>query len=158
MYFEGSGIIYLKNGDCFLKNLRKNDGHKADTLRIVLQNGSFNIQKTNNNKNYIDSSLCSFVMPSTNITANKKGKLNFDGQKEVNVYGNVLVDYLYTFRPYYTDSNSTCLAIDGKLKIMHDPALVSPDAFKDEQYCAGNQWISIGTARSSFAMSAQGEN
>lgn len=163
LYFEGNGLIYLAYGDCNIKNLYKNTEHENDTLRIVLQHGDFNIKKTNNSKNRVEASLCSFrptEQDPESLCNTKKGKIKFDSQKEVTVYGNVLVDYLYTYRPFRDLGvpDSECLDINGKLIILHDPVLLNPVLF-DKNKTSNDAskysvWISVGSAKSAYSIDA----
>lgn len=155
--FLGSGIIYIRHGNCKLGNLAK--VRETDTLRIYLQHGEFQISK-DFKKVKIDASLASFLpyddgpyneLANSYYSNDKMGKLRFSGQDEVRIFGNLLVDYIYT------DAKSDSLADKGKLIIEHDPRLFDPDLYTEEKG-AYSQWVSIGPVKNTYAINAEARN
>ncbi len=120
--FYGKGLIYLRAGNCKLSNLSRcrDEMQYGDTLRLYLQNGDFIL--TNEEDIVIEASLAAFTYP-MGPTQAAQGSLILNGQTQVKILGNLLVDYLYT-----QDSGSYGLKKDGRLIIQHDPFIYEPAA------------------------------
>lgn len=121
-HFYGKGLVYLRAGSCKLGNLERvrDELQFGDTLRIYLQNGDFIL--TADEDILIEASLGAFTYP-MGTDQSSQGSIIFNGQKQVKILGNLLVDYLYT-----QDTGSRGLKKDGKLIVQHDPFIYEPAA------------------------------
>lgn len=150
-YFYGKGLIYLRGGDCKIGNMQRcrNEIQTGDSLRIYLQHGDFRL--TAEDPILIEASLGAFTYP-MGSDLSSQGSLVFNGQSQVKILGNLLVDYLYT-----QDAGSYGLKKDGKLIVQHDPFIYEPAA-----KIGGKQQdpyhVSIGPVRTSFAINAGGKS
>lgn len=151
-YYCGKGIIYLGRGDCLVGNLsRLRDQVKTnDSLRIYLRQGQYRIKDPNDHVK-IEASLAAFYNPHGSTEPNRIGTLLPNRKKEIVIYGNLLLDYLYV-----QDTSNTGLEKDGRLVIEHDPLLYEPalevDGKKMDPY-----HISIGPVKTSFSINAGGK-
>ncbi len=147
--FYGKGMIYLGKGNCSLGNLKRarSPDEYPDSLRLYLRQGDF-IIKSSANEIEIQASLAAFYYPFGQKTPQKQGSLIINGKSLVRVYGNLLVDYLYT-----QANDGSGLAKDGKLEIMHDPMIYDP-AYEDGSFKGDPYHISIAPAKSLFSINA----
>ncbi|MDD3002109.1 MAG: hypothetical protein PHF29_10180 [Candidatus Riflebacteria bacterium] len=150
-YFYGKGLIYLRGGDCKIGNMQRarNEIQTGDSMRIYLQHGDFRL--TSEDPIIIEASLGAFTYP-MGSDLSSQGSLVFNGQSQVKIFGNLLVDYLYT-----QDTGSYGLKKDGKLIVQHDPFIYEPAAkiggIQQDPY-----HVSIGPVRTSFAINAGGKS
>jgi hypothetical protein len=151
--FYGKGMIYIARGNCYLDSLeRQRDPVKtSDSLRICLRQGDF-IIKAGENDAVIEASLIALYYPFGGKNQKEQGNLILGGRKNVTVYGNLLVDSLYTY-----DSGGTGLKDCGSLNIVHDPLCYYAGGALSESEKFDPYHISIGPVKTSFAINAGGK-
>ena len=142
--FYGTGLVLLGKGNIKLGNLKKHDGRESDTLRLYLSDGSFIIDSSDSDVR-IEASLAA-LYNSKSDNENKLGRLLLNGKRNVEIYGNLLVDFIKTL-----DTGLGGLAPGGTLLIKHDPYIVEPSISPGAQY-----QISIGKVKTAFSINAGG--
>ncbi|MGM0598484.1 MAG: hypothetical protein ACQETH_01590 [Candidatus Rifleibacteriota bacterium] len=148
--FYGKGMIYLGKGNCLLGNFKRIKDRDEDSIRFYLRQGDF-IIKSAANDIYIEASLAALYYPFGSADPLQQGSLIINGRHEVTIYGNLLVDYIYT-----ESSDGSGLVDGGKLTIMHDPVIYDPAATvgtnKLDPY-----HVSIGPVKTIFSINAGGK-
>ncbi len=146
--FAGKGLILIGKGHCKLGNFLKRDGYDSqDTVRIILQDGNFNVT-AGSGEVEIHASLVATTFIAKNASLNFEELRNqgsfFPNGNKVTILGNLVVDYLKT------DNGSFGVPNDGFLEVVHDPNIYnpSPDQGKDPYR------ISISEMKTFFSMNA----
>ncbi len=148
--FHGRGMIYLGRGNCRIGSLgRARSPDTGDSLRIYLRQGDYLLKQAENTT--IEASLAAFYNPPGSSDPTNQGSLIFNGQKNVVIIGNLLVDYLYT-----QDKSDNGIASGGTLLIRHDPYIYEP-AMENDFGKLDPYHISIGTVKTSFSLNSGGK-
>lgn len=147
--FAGRGLIFLGKGNCRIGNLKKKDGRNSDqTLRILLLDGDFLVDSPESDVEIHASLIANTYIPSGTgrdpLLLTSQGSFN-PNNKNVTIFGNLVVDYLFT------ESGNAGVPMDGTLTIEHDPLIYNP---APPQY---DPWrVSIGNIKTMFSMNAEG--
>jgi hypothetical protein len=148
--FYGKGMIYLGRGNCTIGNFRRAEKRPKDTVRFYLRRGDFLIESASDEV-YIEASLAAFFYPFRSKNPLYQGSLILNGKSRVTIYGNLLVDYLYT-----EDKSGRGLAYGGKLHIIHDPKIYDAAAEIDGQKLDPYH-VSIGPVRTLYSVNSGGK-
>lgn len=148
--FYGKGMIYIGRGNCILGDMRRLTGRDYDSLRIYLRAGKYLLKPGQDNFE-IQASLAALYYPFGSSDPANMGGLILNGQQEVVIIGNLIVDYLYTH-----DKSNSGLADGGRLVIKHDPIIFNPagkyDGEEQDPY-----HVSIGPVKTLFSINAGGK-
>lgn len=115
--YRGKGRIIVYEGNCHLGNLSPLDVQE-DSLGIYMMFGNFFVKSPGK-----DVTICASLAATTSFKDNSspiraaESGMHF-GEKNVTIYGNLLVDNLFELKS---------LPNGGKLTIVHDPKLYFPD-------------------------------
>lgn len=163
-FFYGKGLIYLKEGNCKIGNLGRIASRKppqtSDSLRIYLRQGSF-ILDPNQPTILIEASLAALYQfdstplyrtAKTGMGPSEQGTLVFDNHVSVTIFGNLILDYLYT----QGAGGQNSLADGGRLNIIHDVYLYDLGATISGRKLDPYQ-VTISPVRSVFALNAGGK-
>ncbi|MFZ5951525.1 MAG: hypothetical protein ACOYXC_12525 [Candidatus Rifleibacteriota bacterium] len=142
--FSGQGMIWLGfRGDILLGDLAKSK--PSDILKLFAQDGSF-IIKSPKPAVKISASLIALTYFSdvkrSRSALSNRGKLVAKNH-EVEIFGNLAVDYLFL------NDGSYGIPAGKSLKIIHDPFLFSP---------VYQKWATIGKIRTIFSVSTDYDN
>ncbi len=148
--FAGRGLIFLGKGNCKLGNLLKKGGRDSDqTLRILLLDGDFLVESPATDVEIQASLIANTYLSSTGgrdpALLSSQGSFN-PNNKNVKIFGNLIVDYLFT------ESGNSGVPLGGSLTIEHDPLIYNP-APPDFDPCR----VSLGSVRTMFSMNAEGK-
>lgn len=154
-YFYGSGLIYLSQGNCLIGDFIgcRDKNTYGDSVRFYLRQGDFIIKSSSQNVT-IEASLAAFntinslsTLPT--VSAKDQGSLICAGKQNVTIFGNLLVDYLYT-----QGKSNSGLIPNGTLSIFHNPLIYDPDNANNNGQ--GSVHVSISPVKSLYSISAAG--
>ncbi|HEY9070057.1 MAG TPA: hypothetical protein VIV61_07345 [Candidatus Ozemobacteraceae bacterium] len=147
--FAGRGLIFLGKGNCKIGTLLKKGGRDSDqTLRILLLDGDFLVESASSDVEIQASLIANTYVPAGSgrdpAQLSAQGSFN-PNNKSVKIYGNLIVDYLFT------ESGNNGVPQNGTLTIIHDPLIYNPEPPRFDP-CR----VSIGSVRTMFSMNAAG--
>ena len=147
-YFYGKGLIYLATGNITFGNFqRMRDIEKGDSVRFYLRQGDIRLGADDTDIT-IEASLAALHNEVGSADPQKQGSLILNNKRNVSIYGNLIVDYLYT-----QDTSNNGLAQGGTLCIEHDPLIMEPGLVasggKMDPY-----HVSIGRLKTAYAVKA----